>query len=470
MDDQQARLNALVRISSDWFWELDAQLRFTLIAGQGMRAIGLDQEKLLGLRRDQWPTYFLLSPSEEEFERLRAERKPYRDVRGVFRLDDGSEVFVSINGEPFFAADGSFAGYRGITRNVTREVEAERALRASEAAMRAVVEAAPSALLMVDAQGRIMLVNSQLERLFGYSRDELRGRSLEMLMPPRYAEGEAAKVAQYLRATAADVIVRRDVPGQRKDGTLVHTEVRLSPIATEQGAMMLASITDVTARKTVEDNLQRLAHYDNLTGATSRAHFFERLNHAVARARRHGTTLGLLYLDLDRFKQVNDELGHAAGDGLLVAFAGRIRMNVREVDTVARLGGDEFAVLLEDVQGAANAGAVAQKIVEAMRQPFLIGDHSLYVHASIGAALLCAGDATPQDFVARADAALYAAKRAGRNTYRIAEPAHAPAGPPTAALAACAPNAPVAGPSLRLASPPCAKSGARSQPGLSQVH
>jgi len=188
--------------------------------------------------------------------------------------------------------------------------------------------------------------------------------------------------------------------------------------ATGRALRMMGTNLDITARKAGELRLEQLANYDTLTGAANRNLFGNRLAQAIARARRTKDRAALMYLDIDKFKGINDTLGHAAGDALLKEFAARLKAAVRDTDTVGRLGGDEFAVLMEDVKDAEAPGRVAQKILEAMRVPVDADGREVTVTTSIGVALFD-GTADPEALAKRADAALYEAKAAGRNTYRV---------------------------------------------------
>ena len=184
---------------------------------------------------------------------------------------------------------------------------------------------------------------------------------------------------------------------------------------------MMGTNLDITARKVAELRTEHLASYDTLTGAANRALFGDRVGRAIQRNRRSGGRSALMYLDIDKFKGVNDSLGHPAGDALLMEFAARLRACVRTTDTVGRLGGDEFAVLLEDLTETDAVTRVADKILEAVRQPMSADGHALVITASIGAAVFGAEAADDVEALAkRADGALYAAKAAGRDTYRLA--------------------------------------------------
>jgi len=178
---------------------------------------------------------------------------------------------------------------------------------------------------------------------------------------------------------------------------------------------------EIKARKVLEERLREMAQFDTLTGLPNRALFSDRLGQAVARARRSSQFLAVMYVDLDRFKPINDTYGHAAGDALLRQFAERLRMFVRASDTVARLGGDEFSLIVENLPGKAEAALVAAKILDAASKPFLVENHSLQVGASVGIALGGSEVLTGAELLRRADAALYDAKRAGRGSFRFAE-------------------------------------------------
>ncbi len=180
---------------------------------------------------------------------------------------------------------------------------------------------------------------------------------------------------------------------------------------------------DVSERKALEDELKHQAFHDSLSGLANRALFLDRLEHALARAARSQSLLAVLFLDLDDFKLVNDSFGHAAGDDLLVAVAGRLTKSLRVGDTAARFGGDEFAVLLEEVSGFEEANQVAERIITALRVPLTVEDHQVQVHASIGIAVSPAGAEGPAELLQAADVAMYSAKSRGKGRYEVYQPA-----------------------------------------------
>ncbi len=180
---------------------------------------------------------------------------------------------------------------------------------------------------------------------------------------------------------------------------------------------MVGTDADITRQKAAEQQLRQRAEFDALTGLPNRGLFNDRLESAIERARRSGKTMALLFLDIDHFKGVNDSRGHGAGDTLLRIVAERLLATVRGVDTVARLAGDEFTVILEGLTEPADAEVVAMKMVEALRPPMRIGDDLVSVSTSVGLAVLADADVDAASLLARADEALYEAKRAGRDRY-----------------------------------------------------
>lgn len=178
---------------------------------------------------------------------------------------------------------------------------------------------------------------------------------------------------------------------------------------------------DMTAIKWVGRELHQLARFDSLTSLANRRQLDEDIPQALGRARRSGAPLAVMFLDIDRFKSINDSIGHGGGDEVLQEFARRLVASVRDTDVVARLAGDEFVVLLENVQGAEAAQVVASKIIAAMGKPFHLKSGERTVSASIGIALVNDGEVSPADIMLRADEALYEAKAAGRNVFRLVQ-------------------------------------------------
>ncbi len=224
--------------------------------------------------------------------------------------------------------------------------------------------------MVVDADGVIRLVNRQTEALFGYGRAELVGQRLEMLMPERLRSGHPGVRQTYFGdPLALPMGAGLELAACRKDGTDFPVDISLSPLETEEGTLVSAAIRDVTARKTTEAALAHQAMHDALTGLPNRSLLKDRLSLALARAQRSGATVAVLFLDVDRFKVINDSRGHSVGDELLRGIAVRLLDTVRPDDTVARFGGDEFVIVTEGAGTGDGPLALGSRVAQALAEP-----------------------------------------------------------------------------------------------------
>lgn len=299
-----------------------------------------------------------------------------------------------------------------------------------------VLEAAPDALVLINEAGEILLVNSLAEQLFGYRRDELLLKPVQMLVPWSYRAAAVSDFAAY-----ASELARRptrsgaELFGLRRDGTEFPVEIRLSPLVSQTGRLVIIAVRDISARKRAETErnhlireralyaeISRLARQDALTGLPNRTLLHDRLSTAIAAANRHGHKLGVVFMDLDRFKHVNDSLGHAAGDCLLRSVAGRLMASVRRSDTVSRQGGDEFVILLSEAAHREDLAKAASKILEAISVPHVVGNHEVHVTASMGISVYPDDGEDVETLIKHADIAMYQAKDHGRSNFEFFNP------------------------------------------------
>jgi diguanylate cyclase (GGDEF)-like protein/PAS domain S-box-containing protein len=294
---------------------------------------------------------------------------------------------------------------------ISRMQSATRAAADAEEDLRLLIEGAgDAALFKLDGDGRIASWNAGAERLLGYTRDEAIGLDLSTFLT---ADENAAGKAAAMLATGARGVVYEDEDWRvRKDGSLLWAHSTLTPMRDAAGELRGYAhvIRDLSEHKRLEDHLSVLALRDSLTQLPNRVLFLQHLDGAIARGRRKETILSLLFIDLDDFKAVNDNLGHGAGDEALVRVADRLRGAVRASDFVARLGGDEFTVLCENVTDRHEAGAVANRILDALNEPFRVMGQEVLLTASIGIAVATGDSATAETLLHQADAAMYSAK------------------------------------------------------------
>ena len=296
----------------------------------------------------------------------------------------------------------------------TQEVEDEAAQRAAvEERFRALVQNASDVITVVDAAGRVTYVSPSVERVLGFTAEAyVCGNGFEYVHPE-----DVDRAGEIMRGTITDPDRERvaELRVRHADGTWRWHEVtmcNLLDVPAVQG--LVVNHRDITDRKAYQDRLAHEARHDALTGLANRTAFFERLEQALARARRRHTGVAVLFVDLDRFKLINDSLGHVVGDRVIVQVARQLLEGGRAEDTVARLSGDEFTVLLEDVSDGAQVARAAERIADRLRQPVYLDDRRLVVTASVGAAVSLSGGESAEELLCQADLAMYAAKEAGR--------------------------------------------------------
>ncbi|HUO72464.1 MAG TPA: EAL domain-containing protein [Solirubrobacteraceae bacterium] len=295
--------------------------------------------------------------------------------------------------------------------------------RASEARFRSLVQHTHDLITVLDSNAHVIYQSPSIEHALGYSADEIIGTRFDRLLPP----GENSRLVHLLAdgptyaGGDAEVI---ECSLRHRDGSTRHFEILHTNLLDDEavGGIVLNG-RDISERKAFEAQLEHQAFHDPVTKLANRALFNERVRHALARARREHFEIAVIFLDLDDFKTINDSLGHAAGDRVLLEVSKRLATSVRVSDTVARFGGDEFAILLEDTNGPQEAAEIAERIVELLKTPLRLEEKEIVVQASLGISVVDFHSTVDADELIRnADAAMYIAKRDGKGTYRLFEP------------------------------------------------
>ena len=296
--------------------------------------------------------------------------------------------------------------------------------RAGEARMGALIKHSGDLVTVLDAQARIVYQSPSIERVLGWDADEVVGLRFDWLLTP----GDGDRLLHLLAdgpSSAGGGTEVLECALRHSDGTSRQFEVQHTNLLDDEHVRgIVLNSRDVSERKAFEQQLQHQAFHDPVTGLANRALFAERVRHAVARTRREHTGVAVLFIDLDDFKTVNDSLGHAAGDQVLVEVAQRLATSVRVTDTAARFGGDEFAILLEDIGSVQEAAETAERVLDALARTLTVDHKELVVRASVGVSIV-EGDAPADadELIRNADAAMYIAKRDGKGAYRMFEPA-----------------------------------------------
>ncbi|MDL2356150.1 MAG: EAL domain-containing protein [Pseudomonadota bacterium] len=364
----------------------------------------------------------LLFGSEAEFDAVGvdqyatlAEAKYVTEER-QYRRSDGSLFWCLVSGyalDPKRANEGSI----WVFADVTERKLAEETLRLSAT----VLEHIADGVMVIDGGGRIVAINPAFTQITGYTESEALGQDSSLTRSSRHDLAFYQRLWDELTESG---FWRGEIWNMRKNGELYLEWLTVSAVRDNGGAIShyVGVFSDITKVKESQDKLDHMAHHDPLTALPNRLLFHDRLQHALLRAARHTEQLAILFIDLDRFKNVNDTLGHHIGDELLKQVASALSAQLREGDTLARLGGDEFIVLLENVDGQFGAGHVAEKLVAMFERPFIVADYELFVTGSVGISLY-PNDATDLNMLIRnADVAMYQAKARGRNGYQFYAP------------------------------------------------
>jgi diguanylate cyclase (GGDEF)-like protein/PAS domain S-box-containing protein len=309
-------------------------------------------------------------------------------------------------------------GYVCNSHDVTEQRRAATAMADSEVSFRMLFESNPSPMWVYDLATLAFLeVNDAAVRHYGYTREEFLSKRITDIRPQDDVPVLLQSVRNVRPALDDAGLWRHTL----KDGRVIDVDITSHRLTFAGRDAVLVAVHDVTERNQLEQQLRHQAFHDPLTHLANRPLFVDRLEHALAVRRHNGRGIAVLLLDLDRFKTINDSLGHSTGDEALVAIAERLVHCLRPGDTAARLGGDEFVILLEDVVELAEASGVASRIIDALNAPFLLSGRDVGIRASIGIVLHRDGDTTADDLIRNADAAMYAAKASATGTWRVFE-------------------------------------------------
>lgn len=377
----------------------------------------------------------------ETYKALGIKRPEMRDIYDTCSADDEvawnvgklvvfDENIVDIKGNireyevrrsPIFNEYGSRKWLITIRREITDIRLAERNLRVADAAIES-----QEAIVISDANNRILRVNNSFTRLTGYSPEEVIGETTAILKSGRHDKSFYDAMWKSLKEKK---FWQGEIWDRRKNGQIYLKWLTITAVTGPDGDIhnYIGTFTDLSEHKEAKDAIYRLAFYDPLTDLPNRRLFSDHMEQALNNSARSGHFGAVFMIDIDHFKYINDTKGHAIGDLLLIEVANRLKTQVRDGDTVARLGGDEFVILLEILSkdqniAAVQAESVSKKVIKAMEQPFLIAGETLHCTLSIGISLFTIPISTSEEMLKRADVAMYQAKNAGRNTMRFFDP------------------------------------------------
>jgi len=412
---QKAYLEELFESAPEAVVLIDTDFKITRVNQEFIRLFGYTREEALGRnlsrliaaqeqrRESEWFLKEVLGGRKVNLETVRTRK-------------GGGLVHVSILGTPI-RVEGGQAGIYIIYRDISDRIEAVDLLRESERRHRVVLESAPDPMVVKDVEGRVTYLNPAFTRVFGWTGEQLLGRELDFVPEEAWPETNLMMDKVRRGESFSGMETRR----RTRDGRVLDVSVSGASFLDRQGRPLgnVVTLQDITRRKLTEAQLRYIAYHDPLTGLPNRKTFYERVEELIAQSDRRGPSRwALLFLDLDRFKDINDTLGHDMGDLLLKRAADRIQGFIRKSDHVFRLGGDEFTVIVTELKKDIDAARVAEKILEALAEPYRINGHSLFITASMGISLYPSDGRSVEALVRNADTAMYEAKRDG-NRYRF---------------------------------------------------
>ena len=444
---EEARFRELTTLSSDGYWAMDADLRFVDVRGEALGQLGIHPEHWLGRTLAETPVQFEYATARQQLELALANRHVFYEVTLCLpRARDGQPAFVDLSGTPQFDDNGNFTGYRGVAKDITlrklaenssieaqitlenrveeRTAELEATVRflaheieersQAEERFRSLTELSSDWYWEQDANFRFTQIVGEMYRKGGFPVQESVGHCLWEL---EWAD-DPANDWDGLRSKLETGHDFHDFTFRARDfsGNFHYVSISGHPVMKDGMLTGYRGIgKDVSEKQRSEDQVRFLAHYDALTKLPNRVLLGEHVRLALDRARRNGGHVALLFVDLDRFKIINDSLGHGAGDKVLLEVAQRLSRCVRDSDLVARLGGDEFVILLDSVHDGAHVRYTARRMLEGIREPIVLAGDNYQVGASIGVSVFPEDGDNLSDLLKNADAAMYRAKESGRN-------------------------------------------------------
>ncbi len=420
MRHSEEKYRSIIEQMVDSYHETDLSGRLTFVNDAECRNLGYSREELIGMDIRQ----FIAKKDFKKISRVIAEvlntgMPVYAHVLEITRKD-GTKAFNETSISLIKDLEGNPIGLRGIARDITERKAMEEKIRESEERYRTILEEMEESFFETDKAGNILFCNDIFAKVLGFSKEDLIGGNLRDSGIPENAD-IIYKAFHQVHETGEPI---RNIFHEfiRSDGSgTASVEFSIFPRQDRKGKVLgfRGVGHDITERKRAEDRIEYLATHDVLTDLPNRLMFNQLLNHAIQAAQRYKRQLAVFFIDLDRFKIINDTLGHEAGDKLLQEMATRLRQALRAVDVIARLGGDEFVILIEEIKGLEQVATVARNVLSTVIKPMTIMGQECRVTASIGISIYPKDGMDEQTLMKTADIAMYFAKEEGKNNYQF---------------------------------------------------
>jgi diguanylate cyclase (GGDEF)-like protein/PAS domain S-box-containing protein len=406
------KYRSIVENANEGIWQIDAE-GATVFANQKMASmLGCTVEMMMGRSLFDYMDEEGKAIAEHDIERRRRGITEQHDFK--FLRQDNTSVWTQLNAAPIFDSKGVYAGAIALVTDITEHRQADQRMRQLSSAL----EQTADSVVITDTQGIIEYANPAFAQTTGFTQAEVLGQNPRLVKSGAHDHAFFQKLWQTIEAGN---VYRGILINRRKDGSEYYEEKTITPLKDTKGRIThyISTGKDVTERIQSQQKMVHMAQHDALTELPNRTLLLDRINQAVARARWHKRIVSVIFIDLDRFKTINDTLGHEIGDLLLQQLAARFNACVREGDTVARFGGDEFVILLDDVANEGDIRSLVKKVLDAIVPTFEVNGHQLYISASIGISLYPSDGEDATTLLKHADVAMYRAKELGKNTYQF---------------------------------------------------
>ncbi|MCI4625099.1 MAG: EAL domain-containing protein [Candidatus Magnetoovum sp. WYHC-5] len=413
------KFKMMIESANDIIFFKDLESRYIIVNHRAVDFFQLPKEYVIG--RDDYEVRLDMGEAERDIDDDKyvfSSGHVKETVRTVVFKNGQRHWFQSIK-VPHFGINGKIEGLVGIVRDITNLKKIEEALRENEQRFRKVFEEGPLGICLVNSAYQFLEVNEMLCKITGYPEEELRQLTFTDITHPDDTSIEMALVGKLDMKIVPKIKV--DKRYIKKDGSIIWVNYTASAIYDDSGKFMyyIAMIEDITEQKNLMVKLEELAHYDMLSGLPNRSLFYERLHQIRSMSERNMRKFAILYLDLDRFKFINDTYGHDIGDLLIKEVSRRLLTIVRQSDTVARLGGDEFVIILTNMDRNLDAAVAAQKIIKTIAEPFQLKGHECFIGVSIGITVYPDDDINVENLLKNADTAMYHAKSETGSNYKF---------------------------------------------------
>ncbi|MGE4506026.1 MAG: PAS domain S-box protein [Desulfovibrionaceae bacterium] len=412
--ESEQRLLNVALTSGDLIWEIDAQSSIKYMSDSVQEVLGYSVAELLGKNPAEIMNEEDQTPSRARLLQALEQGTPLRDIELWVYAKSGRQVALLVNGVPLREEESEETrGFFGVAKDITRRKNTEYQLKL----FHRVFESAMEGIVITDSRGTIMEANQAALDITGYTREEVLGGNPRLFKSERH---DADFYARMWKSIAEKGNWEGEIWNRRKSGEVFPEWLSISSIETDGESSHYVSVFhDISEMKHQESRIRHQAFHDALTGLPNRALLLDRITLSTSRANRSGKKLAVLFVDLDNFKNINDSQGHRVGDQLLVAVARRLLSLVRSEDTVSRIGGDEFLLLHDNIDSHADTLALADRILESLKNPFDVEGMELFITPSIGISLYPDDSADPETLIKYADLAMYRAKDGGKNRFHM---------------------------------------------------